>query len=121
MGDLVYGCDICQEACPWNRGVERRRAGDPPAPFGVDLVRWLEAPDAELDDEWQRLFVPRRQMRYLRRNALVALGNAGEPKDAALAAPFLDSEDALLREYAAWALRKLGGPIAAAALSRAGA
>lgn len=121
MGDLAYGCDICQEACPWNRGVERRRAAMQPLPWHVDLVRWLEAPDAELDDEFQRLFVPRRQMRFLRRNALVALGNSGTEQDAALAAPHLDSDDPLLREHAAWALRKLGGPIAAAALTRAGA
>jgi epoxyqueuosine reductase len=121
MGDLVYGCDICQDACPWNRGVERRRAGEAAAPWSVDLVEWLTAPDEQLDEQWQRLFVPRRQMRWLRRNALVALGNSGNEQDAALAAPFLDSDDALLREHAAWALRTLGGPIAAAALSRAGA
>lgn len=119
MRDFVYGCDICQDACPWNRGVERRRACDEPAPWSVDLVQWLEAPAEQLDEEWQRLFVPRRRMRYLRRNALIALGNSGTPADAALAAPFLDHEDALLREHAAWALRKLGGPIAAAALARA--
>jgi epoxyqueuosine reductase QueG len=101
--------------------VERRRAGEPAAPWSVDLVHWLEAPDAELDEEWQRLFVPRRQVRYLRRNALVALAASDDPRDAALAAPFLDSGDALLREHAAWALRTLGGPIAAAALARAGA
>lgn len=121
MGDLVYGCDICQDACPWNRGVERRRADAEPAPWHVDLVRWLDAPAEELDEEWQRLFVPRRQVRYLRRNALVALGNSGDERNAALAAPFLASDDALLREHAAWALRKLGGPIAADALSCAGA
>src|SRR5215210_3253940 len=30
LGDQVYGCDICQDVCPWNRGVERRRAGEGP-------------------------------------------------------------------------------------------
>ncbi|MCB0877986.1 MAG: tRNA epoxyqueuosine(34) reductase QueG [Thermoleophilia bacterium] len=121
MGDLAYGCDICQDACPWNRGVEGRRAGEQPQPWGIDLVEWLETDDDELDAAWQRLYVPRRQVRWLRRNALVALGNAGTEQDAALAAPWLDSDDAMLRDHAAWALRKLGGPIAAAALARAGA
>ena len=92
-----------------------------PAPWGVDLRAWLEGTDQSIDEQWQRLFVPRRQMRWLRRNALVALGNGADQQAAALAAPYLDSEDSMLREHAAWALRKLGGPIAAAALARAGA
>jgi epoxyqueuosine reductase len=122
MADRVYGCDSCQDACPWNRGVEERRsASAAAAPWGIDLRAWLEGDDSSIDEEWQRLFVPRRQVRYLRRNALVALGNSGDERSAALAAPYLDSGDAMLREHAAWALRKLGGPIAAAALARAGA
>ncbi len=120
LGDRVYGCDICQDSCPWNRGVEIRRGDAPTEPYGLDLRDWLEDDSALVGGEWQRLFVPRRQMRFLRRNALVALGNCGDPKAAALAAPFLDIEDSMLREHAAWALRKLGGPIAQAALDRAG-
>lgn len=121
MGDLAYGCDICQEACPWNRGVESRRADLEPRPWGVDLVAWLEHEDDRIDPAWNRLFVPRRQVRWLRRNAIVAIGNSGREQDAALVAPWLERGDPLLREHAAWALRKLGGPIAAAALDRAGA
>jgi epoxyqueuosine reductase len=118
MGDMVYGCDICQDVCPWNRGVEGRRVGEEPRSGRVDLVDWLTAPDAELNERYERFFVPRRKMRFLRRNALVALGNSGRPENAALVAPFLDDEDALLREHAHWALERLGGPIAAAALAR---
>jgi len=117
MGDLVYGCDICQEACPWNRGVESRRANDAAQPWGVDLVEWLEAPAGRLDAQFERFFVPRRDVRYLRRNALIALGNSAVESNAALIAPFLGADDAMLREHAAWALRRLGGPIAAAALA----
>ncbi|HZC29854.1 MAG TPA: tRNA epoxyqueuosine(34) reductase QueG, partial [Gaiellaceae bacterium] len=51
LGAQVYGCDICQDVCPWNRGVEKRRA-DAPLPAGaephVDLVEWLEADPEEL-------------------------------------------------------------------------
>src|SRR5580765_1888201 len=44
LGAQVYGCDICQDVCPWNRGVQRRRAEDAePGAAHVDLVEWLEA------------------------------------------------------------------------------
>jgi epoxyqueuosine reductase len=121
MQDMVYGCDLCQDACPWNRGVESRRAGEQPAPWGIELRDWLEGDDDAIDEQWQRLYVPRRQVRWLRRNALIALASSARQEDAALAAPYLDSDDPMLREHAAWTLRKLGGPVAAAALRRAGA
>jgi len=107
LGDRVYGCDICQDVCPWNRGVERRRAGEP-APSGVEshvsLVDWLQADGAELAERYDRLFVPRNDPRYLRRNALVALGNAGDPRARSAAEPFAGGDDPLLREHAEWAL-----------------
>jgi epoxyqueuosine reductase len=109
LGDRVYGCDICQDVCPWNRGVEKRRAGEAPPPGAephVSLVDWLEADDDELASRYERLFVPRNDPRFLRRNALVALGNAGG--DASLARRFADADDPLLREHAAWALEQLG-------------
>ena len=47
LGAQVYGCDICQDVCPWNRGVEKRRADAEPSGAGhVDLVEWLESDDA---------------------------------------------------------------------------
>jgi epoxyqueuosine reductase len=111
LEDRVYGCDICQDVCPWNRGVEKRRAGEAP-PTGaephVSLVDWLEGDDAELAERYDRLFVPRNDPRYLRRNALVALGNAGG--DPALARRYADGDDPLLREHAAWALAALREP-----------
>ena len=79
LGDRVYGCDICQDVCPWNRGVEKRRAGETAESVEahVSLADWLQADDGELAARYDRLFVPRNDPRYLRRNALVALGNAG--------------------------------------------
>jgi epoxyqueuosine reductase len=74
----VYGCDICQDVCPWNRGIERRRAGDP-VPTGaephVDLVEWIESDPTELRERYARLFVPRNDGRFLQRNARIALAN----------------------------------------------
>jgi epoxyqueuosine reductase len=110
LEDRVYGCDICQDVCPWNRGVEKRRTGSPPAEAEphVSLVDWLEAEDAELRARYDRLFVPRNDPRYLRRNALVALGNTGLPEHRPLAERYAESEDPLLREHGEWALARLG-------------
>jgi epoxyqueuosine reductase len=110
LGDQVYGCDICQDVCPWNRGVEKRRehraapAGAEPT---VSLVDWLaEDPDA-LRARYARLYVPGNDGRYLRRNALVALGNSGGPEHRELLRREAEGEDPLLREHARWALGRL--------------
>jgi epoxyqueuosine reductase len=110
LGSQVYGCDICQDVCPWNRGVEKRRAAEAP-PVGseplVSLRDWLEAPEEELRVRYDRLYFPRNDPRYLRRNALVAAGNSG---DASLAEPvgrFIDDPDELLRDHARWAAERL--------------
>jgi epoxyqueuosine reductase len=110
LGAQVYGCDICQDVCPWNRGIERRRATEPPpreAEPTVSLVEWLEADGAELVTRYERLFVPKKDPRYLRRNALVALGNTGGPEHREAAERFLDDPDEMLRECAEWSLERL--------------
>jgi len=108
LGDMVYGCDICQDVCPWNRGVEKRRAGvEAPsdAEPTVSLVEWLEADGDELVRRYDRLYVPRNDARHLKRNALLALGNTGDPGHAETIEPFRDDPE--LGEYAEWALDRL--------------
>jgi epoxyqueuosine reductase len=84
LGNQVYGCDICQDVCPWNRGIEKRRAGRPlseDAEPVVSLVEWLEADPDELSRRYDRLYVPRNDGRFLQRNARIALGNASRNPD----------------------------------------
>jgi epoxyqueuosine reductase len=110
LGDRVYGCDICQDVCPWNRGIEKRRAGlEPPvgAEPAVSLVDWLEGDGAELVERFERLYVPRNDPRWLRRNALVAAGNVGGEAERPAVARWAESHDELLREHAGWALARL--------------
>src|SRR5204863_7330612 len=81
LGDRIYGCDECQDVCPPNRAAEpapsRGDAGEPRAD-----VRWiLKATDDELLERFGRWYIPRRQPRYVRRNALVVLGNIGDGDD----------------------------------------
>ena len=110
LGAQVYGCDICQDVCPWNRGIEKRRADQQPSPGAtphVRLVDWLAGDGPELRKRFDRLFVPRNDPRYLRRNALIVLGNTGTPEDIALAEPFLEDDDELLREQAEWTVSRI--------------
>ena len=110
LGAQVYGCDICQDVCPWNRGIEKRRAGvQPPgdAEPHVSLVDWLAQDGPDLARRYDRLYVPRNDGRYLRRNAAVALGNTGRGDHRTLLEPYLDSDDELLREQAEWAAARM--------------
>jgi epoxyqueuosine reductase len=110
MGSYVYGCDICQDVCPWNRGTEKRRAGAG-LPEGaeplVSLVDWLEAPDDDLRARYDRLYFPRNDPRYLRRNALIAAGNSGYAALVPAVERWSEGDDELLREHAEWALERL--------------
>jgi len=118
LGDRIYGCDECQDVCPVNRrsagvGVTAAEADARPA---VDLVDLLEAGDDELLEAHGRWYVPRRDPRYLRRNALVALGNtARHDDDEAVRAieRYATGEDELLAEHARWALARIGAQVRA--------
>jgi epoxyqueuosine reductase len=110
LGPFVYGCDICQDVCPWNRGVEKRRIGEPApehAEPSVSLLDWLEADGEELVARYDRLYVPRNDPRWLRRNALVAAGNVGEGRERTAVERYAAGDDALLREHAEWALARI--------------
>ena len=110
MGSYVYGCDICQDVCPWNRGTEKRRVGariPEDAEPVVSLVDWLEATDDDLRDRYDRLYFPRNDPRYLRRNALIAAGNSGDAALLPAVKRWSESDDSLLREHAEWALERL--------------
>jgi epoxyqueuosine reductase len=110
LGAQVYGCDICQDVCPWNRGVERRRAGTTlpqAAEPHVSLLEWLRSDPRELRARYGRLYVPRNDGRRLQLNALVAAGNAGGGKELRAAVAEHLGDDAL-GEAATWALERLG-------------
>jgi epoxyqueuosine reductase len=109
LGEMVYGCDICQEVCPWNRGVERRRSADPApdARATVRLADWLSRDQAELAAEFDRLYVPRNDGRWLRRNALVAAGNVGTGALRPEVERLAKSDDPVVADTAKWALERM--------------
>ncbi len=110
MGDMVYGCDICQEVCPWNRGVERRRSGarhQPDAQPTVSLVDWLERDGEDLVEDFHRLYVPRNDPRWLRRNALIAAGNVGSAALRPSVERHAESADPILADVGRWAIARM--------------
>ncbi len=114
MGDRLYGCDDCLEACPpghrlLNAAVETKGR--------VDLAEVLATPDRALLVRFGHMYIPKRNPDYLRRNALVVLGNTGSEEDLALLAGFLAHPNAMLRRHAQWAISRIGGEAAMAILS----
>lgn len=110
MGNRIYGCDDCTAICPWNRFA-------PPTPHSDFLPRIeLTAPRladlAQLDDDgFRSLFTASPVKRIGRdrflRNVLIALGNCGDPAQAAAARPLLADPSPLVRGAAVWALSRL--------------
>ena len=106
LGDRIYGCDECQEVCPPNR-----RAGTtaPTSSEGVDIIELLSADDDTLLARHGRWYIPDRDPRYLRRNALVVLGNtaAGDRAAAETIERYCHDPDPMLRSHAAWAADRI--------------
>ncbi len=124
MGDWVYGCDVCQEVCPYTKAA--RPEPDPAfLPRSVEnaypSLRWLlRMTQDEFRATYAGTAVPRTKRRGLARNAAVALGNVGSADDVPYLADALRHHDeALVRGHAAWALGRLGGLVAQTALVRA--
>ena len=110
LGDRIYGCDDCQEVCPPSRAAARHAPTTTGAQSSVELAAVLRATDDELMARHGRWYIAGRDPRYLRRNALIALGNSADPTDAEAAGLIDDyaaGADDLLAEHARWARGRL--------------
>ena len=110
MGRQVFGCDICQDVCPWNRKAPI--AADPELEPRPELVNpALEALAAMDEAEFERRFngspVRRAGFAGLRRNVAVAMGNSGQRRFAPILEKWTATADKGLRSAARWALEKL--------------
>jgi epoxyqueuosine reductase len=125
IGNRVFGCDICQEVCPWNEQFARPTEEPAYAPRdplqGPALVALAEQLLA-LDEEgfrttFRHSAVRRTKRAGLLRNVCVALGNWGEVAALPALGRALDDASPLVRAHAAWALGRVGSPQAAEALA----
>src|SRR5258708_22519534 len=112
IGRHVFGCDICQDVCPWNR--KRLRHGGP----AFEPRPGLEAPaleelagldEAAFRERFRRRPLKRAKRRGLLRSVAVAIGNSGDPARRPILESLSRDEDAVVREHALWALRRMDG------------
>jgi epoxyqueuosine reductase len=115
IGELLYGCDICQEVCPWNVRFARELlipefaqreflAGKDARQLARDLLAMTQE---AFSSAFKGSPMKRAKLRGLKRNAAVVLGNVGTPEDVPVLETALDDPEPLEREHAAWALRRL--------------
>jgi epoxyqueuosine reductase len=136
MGNLIFGCDICQEVCPVNIVAERRlglrntpktvsrelhKAFRPRAPVGSspELIPLLSLTEEQFRERFRHSPIRRTKRRGLLRNVCVALGNIGDQQAVPALLGALRDHEPLVRGHAAWALGRIGGEEAKQALQLA--
>jgi epoxyqueuosine reductase len=107
IGEWGFGCDVCQDVCPWNRRAATTRepsfvSGDPPDPRAL-----LALDDTAFRERFRRTSLWRAHRSGLLRNAAIVLGNRADPEAAPALRGALDDDDPIVRTAAAWALARI--------------
>lgn len=107
LGDRIFGCDDCLEACPWNRFARASRDSAFQAPAGArpgPLRDYLALDDTAFKALFRGSPILRAKRRGFLRNVCVALGNTGTAEDLPALNRSLEDKEPLVREHAAWAI-----------------
>jgi epoxyqueuosine reductase len=114
IGRHVFGCDICQDVCPWNRKAPVTRAAEfSPRPGLVNpALDWLAEMSAEeFQDNFRHSPIRRTKRSGLRRNAIIAIGNSGTHQLLPILEKLVSDEDDSVSESARWAMERLQNPV----------
>lgn len=114
MGRQVFGCDICQEVCPWNRRAPVSiRPDTRPRPELVNpALEWLAALDpAEFRKNFKGSPLERTRRKRLHRNVAIAMGNSRDKAYLSKLESWSESENEVLAEAARWAIRQIQGEV----------
>ncbi len=110
MGRQVFGCDICQDVCPWNRRAPVGKSSElPPRQQLVNpALAWLANMDGPTFNQWFRGSpLERTRRKRIRRNVAIAMGNSGEPEFLPTLKQWTSENDTVLAEAAGWAIDRL--------------
>jgi epoxyqueuosine reductase len=110
MGRHVFGCDICQDVCPWNRKAPAGQSGllAPRAELVNPSLEWLGSLDGPTFNRWFRGSpLERTRRKRLLRNVAIAMGNSGDPSHLPRLRQWAQGDDAVLAEAAQWAVGRL--------------
>ncbi len=119
MGNLIFGCDICQEVCPWNsKAVSTAEPAYQPRDGNLapELLSLVNMTQAEFSEKYRGSPIKRAKRRGFLRNVIVAIGNWGSRAAVPALKKALIDEEPLIRGHAAWALGQIGGKQAEQAL-----
>lgn len=110
VGEHLFGCDLCQDVCPWNRRAPSSiEPGFQPVNATPDLHELAEMTPEEFRARFRRTPLWRTKYSGLLKNLALVMGNSGDPRHRSALENLAASEEPALREHAEWALRQLGG------------
>ncbi|MCU1298324.1 MAG: Epoxyqueuosine (oQ) reductase QueG [Acidobacteriaceae bacterium] len=110
IGRQVFGCDICQDVCPWNRKAPASSAQEfqPHAELVNPALEWLaEISEEDFREKFRTSAIRRSKRSGLRRNALIAMGNSGEARFLTKLQRLTNDEDPVVAKAARWAISQL--------------
>ena len=121
IGNWIFGCDICQEVCPWNsKAVSTTETGFQPRDgnFTPKLLSLVGMTQEEFSRRFKGSPIKRAKRRGFLRNVLVAIGNWGTQRAVPALKDALTDDEPLVRSHAAWALGRIGGDAAKRTLQK---